>query len=81
MLHPSYKTDYWRMADWEAEWIDEGVELVKDVLRRDYADIAADQIDDSMPPLESMSIVSAIHFFWVFVHQREFLLTIYLISF
>lgn len=39
VLHPEYKTAYWKEAGWPSDWIAEGIRLLREIYRRDYADL------------------------------------------
>ncbi|KIL55871.1 hypothetical protein M378DRAFT_36654, partial [Amanita muscaria Koide BX008] len=39
VLHPSYKLEYLRKAEWPEKWIDEAVKIVKEEFYRSYAEM------------------------------------------
>lgn len=49
MLHPSYKTTYFREAKWPQDWVDTAITLVKDTLCRDYSDRVTLPLDSNGP--------------------------------
>ncbi|KIL57332.1 hypothetical protein M378DRAFT_88068, partial [Amanita muscaria Koide BX008] len=47
ILHPSYKLEYLRKANWPEKWIDEAVSIVKEEFLRSYAEMEAQEMSAS----------------------------------
>ncbi|PPQ97651.1 hypothetical protein CVT26_002435 [Gymnopilus dilepis] len=43
VLHPRHKLEYFRKHEWEQEWIDAALQIVRDEFHRSYASLEADE--------------------------------------
>jgi hypothetical protein len=46
VLHPSHKLDYFKAAQWEAEWVLTAEEIVRTEFNRAYADIINEDLEE-----------------------------------
>ena len=46
VLHPSHKLEYFRLAGWDAKWVQTVEEIVRDEFECAYIEVEADNSDD-----------------------------------
>ena len=47
VLHPSHKLEYFKKANWDDEWRETAVDIVRTEFERAYADIEVDEVVDN----------------------------------
>jgi len=62
VLHPSYKLEYFKNADWSDDWIEDAADTIKEQYTSVYADLDIEDLASSQAVVVSHSDLMLIYF-------------------